>query len=102
MGEHYSLTTWIVKPGQEAEFVRRWVEFADWSAAQGLSASARLLRDVDGPGRFVSFGPWESLAAIRRWRALPGFQERVKRLEEVLDRFEPATFELIAEHGERT
>lgn len=56
---------------------------------------------MDAPGRFASFGPWESLAAIRRWRALPGFQERVQRLEEVLDRFEPAALEPVAQHGER-
>ena len=97
MPQHYSHTTWIVKPGQEEEFVTRWSEFAEWSAAQGLSARAKLLRDVDEPGRFLSFGPWESLDAIKRWRALPGFQERVARLDEVLVRFEPHTLQLVKE-----
>ena len=66
MGEHYSHTVWIAKPGYEDEFVRRWSEFEEWSAVEGLSAHAKLLRDVDEPGRFISFGPWETLAAIRR------------------------------------
>ena len=98
----YSSTTWIVKPGLEDEFVRRWSEFADWSGAQGLTASAMLLRDMDERNRFVSFGPWETVDAIRRWRSLPGFQERVARLHEVLEHFEPHTLELVGdERGRR-
>lgn len=97
MARHYSHTTWIVKPGEEDEFVRRWIEFADWSAAEGLTARAKLLRDIDEPSRFISFGPWETLAAIGRWRTLPGFPEHVGRLSEALDGFEPRTFELVAE-----
>jgi heme-degrading monooxygenase HmoA len=93
----YSSTTWIVKPGLEGEFVQRWQEFASWSSAQGLTAAAMLLQDTDEHNRFVSFGPWESIDAIRRWRSLPGFQERVARLHEVLERFEPHTLELVGD-----
>jgi heme-degrading monooxygenase HmoA len=93
----YTHSTWRVKPGLEDEFVRRWEELAAWSAVEGLTASARLLRDVDDPTRFVSFGPWESLDAIRRWRGSPQFHERVARLQEVLDGFEPRTLELVSE-----
>jgi heme-degrading monooxygenase HmoA len=100
MEEHYSHTIWTVKPGAEEEFVRRWMEFADWSEAEGLTGSARLFRDVDAPRRFVSFGPWESLDAIRRWRTLPGFKEHVGRLGEVLEQFEAHTLEQAAEHGD--
>jgi heme-degrading monooxygenase HmoA len=87
----------MVKPGLGDEFVRRWTDFADWSAAEGLTAAAKLLRDLDEPNRFISFGPWETLEAIRRWRTLPGFQEHVARLGEVLEQFEPHTLELVAE-----
>ena len=97
----YSSTTWIVKPGFEDDFVRRWSEFADWSSAQGLTAAAMLLRDMDERNRFVSFGPWESIEAISRWRSLPGFQERVTRLHEVLEGFEPHTLELVGEERGR-
>ena len=97
MRDAYSLSIWRVKPGLEDEFVRRWQELAAWSARQGLTARATLLRDVDDPGRFVSFGPWESMDAIRRWRAEEGFHELVARLQEVLDEFEPRTLELVAE-----
>ena len=97
MKEHYSHTTWLVKPGQEDSSSAAWAEFAAWSEAEGLTAQARLLRDVDEPRRFVSFGPWETLSAIRRWRALPGFQEHAALLGEVLESFEAHTLEHVAE-----
>ena len=64
MTETYSHTTWQVKPGSEAEFVQRWQEWAEWSHRQGLGAHARLLRDVESPGTYVSFGPWASIDAV--------------------------------------
>jgi heme-degrading monooxygenase HmoA len=97
----YLSTSWVVKPGLEDEFVARWTEVAEWSAAQGLVAEAMLLRDVERPNRFISFGPWESIEAIRQFRSVPGFHERVAQLHEVLERFEPRTFELVSERGRR-
>jgi heme-degrading monooxygenase HmoA len=91
----YSYSTWRVKPGYEEDFIRRWHDLADWSAAQGLTETPTLLRDVDDPTRFVSFGPWESIETIRRWRSAAGFHERVARLNEVLDGFEPRTLEVV-------
>jgi heme-degrading monooxygenase HmoA len=91
----YTHTVWIVKPGLEDEFARRWHDLADWSVSQGLSAPARLLRDVDDGSRFVSFGPWQSLVAARRWRGTEGFNARMQRLQEVLERFEPCTLETV-------
>src|SRR5262245_18151362 len=81
----YTHTTWRVKAGQEEEFVRRWSDWADWSHEQGLRGPAVLLRDVDRAQAFVSFGPWESMTAVRSWRSLSGYQERVARLSEVVD-----------------
>jgi heme-degrading monooxygenase HmoA len=97
VGQPYTQTTWRVKPGQENEFVRRWTELADWSALQGLTGSAKLFRDLDEPGRFISVGPWESLDVVRRWRSSPGFHERIGRLSEILDHFEPRTLELVVD-----
>lgn len=93
---HYTHTTWRVKPGSEEEFVRRWGEWAEWSHHQGFVEEAILLRDNDDPLRFVSFGSWESVKAIASWRALPGYQERVDRLRQVVDGFEPHTLEVVA------
>jgi heme-degrading monooxygenase HmoA len=93
---HYTHTAWSVKPDLEDEFVRRRSEWARWSHREGLDAPALLLRDVDNPHTFISFGPWQSVAAVKNWRALAGYHERVARLREVVDRFEPRTLEVAA------
>jgi heme-degrading monooxygenase HmoA len=92
---NYTHTTWRVKSGREDDFVERWAEWADWSHRQGLGAQALLLRDVESPETFLSFGPWEDVAAVAAWRALPGYQERVARLLEVVDGFEPRTLAVV-------
>ncbi len=97
MSTPYTHTTWQVKPGREEKFIARWREWVEWSHRQGLQAKALLLRDVEHPGRFVSFGPWASMAAVRSWRSLEGYQERVARLQEVVESFEPRTLEVVAE-----
>jgi heme-degrading monooxygenase HmoA len=96
MDAHYTHTTWHVGDGNQEEFVRRWAEWAEWSRRQGLVEDALLLRDTEDPQRFVSFGPWESVAAIAGWRALLGYQERVDRLRQVVDSFQPRTLEVVA------
>jgi heme-degrading monooxygenase HmoA len=92
----YTHTTWNVKPDMEDEFVRRWSEWAEWSHREGLNAPALLLRDLENPRTFISFGPWQSATAVKNWRALAGYHERVARLREVVDRFEPRTLEVTA------
>jgi heme-degrading monooxygenase HmoA len=94
--ENYTHTVWHVQAGREDEFVARWREWVEWSHRQGLEAPALLLRDLESPQTFISFGPWVSAAAVRSWRALPGYQERVARLQEVVDGFEPRTLEVTA------
>ena len=71
MEKPYTHTTWRVKAGSEDEFVRRWSEWVDWSHREGLEAPALLLRDLENPQAFISFGPWANMAAVRNWRASP-------------------------------
>jgi heme-degrading monooxygenase HmoA len=97
MGTPFTHTTWHVKAGQEEEFVRRWQDWAEWSHRHGFRAHARLLRDVESPSTFVSFGPWETMAAVRAWRTEPGYHERVAQLQELVEHFEPRTLEQVAE-----
>jgi len=100
MAQPYTLGNWVAKPGREEEFVAAWRELADWTMKEvGGSPSAKLLRDVANPRRFVSFGPWDSLEAIDAWRALPGFRERVLGIRELLESFEPITMELVTKIG---
>ena len=98
MNVPYTQGVWRVKPGHADEFISAWTEFAQWTLREAKGAGAgTLLRDLNDPNRFVSFGPWGSLAAIEAWRELDGWKQRVARIRQLLDGFEPSTLELIVE-----
>lgn len=99
MEELYTHGVWIVRAGQEEAFVAAWRDLADWSVAAFPNARGTLLQDVEEPRRFHSFGSWESLEQLQAWRSSPGFQERVARIRELLERFEPRTMRLILSAG---
>lgn len=97
----YTQGVWLVKPGRADEFVAAWSEFAQWTKDNVPGALwAKLLRDVDNENRFVTIGPWASTDAIDHWRSLDGWRERVARVRELLDGFEPATLEAVVELDE--
>lgn len=93
----YSHGTWIVKPGREDDFVKRWLELGDWTTENFPAARGTLTRDVEEANRFVSFGPWPSAGHAERWRDSQGFREHVDRILETVDTFEPRTLQLVAE-----
>jgi len=98
MVDLYTHGVWVVRTGHEEEFVARWRDLAEWTAANVPGAgTARLLQDSDHPGRFISVGPWESREAVASWRSLLGFQERLGRLRELLETFTASTLLLRAE-----
>ena len=97
----YTVGIWVVKPGHEDAFVRAWREMADWTMREVVGETAegqggKLLRDREEPHRFISFGPWESLEAIEAWRAQPGFQDRVRRMQEMLEQLTPMTLDDVS------
>jgi heme-degrading monooxygenase HmoA len=100
MGQLYTHGRWLVKKGRQERFQAAWQEMADWTNAEingAVAGEARLLQDLDDPALFFSFGPWDSLEAIQAWRADPGFQERVGRIRELLESFEPHTLRMVAQ-----
>jgi heme-degrading monooxygenase HmoA len=90
----YTLGIWTVKPGREETFVEAWKELADDTKADFPDETATLLRDRDQPNRFISFGPWESLEQIERWRSSDTFTHGVGKLRELLEDFAPHTMDL--------
>lgn len=93
----YTVGIWIAKPGREDEFAACWREMAEWTIREVAPAPGTLLRDRERPARFVSFGPWPDAEAIARWRAHPGFAERVARMRALLDDFSPLTLDDVTE-----
>ena len=97
MIEIYTVGIWTVTAGREEEFVAAWRAMGEATIAEFPAAHGRLLRDVANPNRFVSFGPWESVEAVDVWRASAPFREGVAHIRELLDAFEPGTYEVSAE-----
>jgi heme-degrading monooxygenase HmoA len=91
----YTLAVWTVRPGREDEFVTLWRELGDWTLNTFTEATGTLLRDRDAPNRFVSFGPWDSLDTIERWRSSPEWQDVAGRIRNLLESFEPGTYDLV-------
>ena len=93
MADIYTCGTWTVKRGREDDFVAAWEEFAQWSSRNIAGARwATLLQDDENPSRFLTVGPWESEEAVAEWRASQGFRERIGRIREMLEGFEPGVF----------
>lgn len=64
------------------------------------AGTLRLTRDVRETERFVSFGRWESIDAVRAWKTASEFRERMARVLQHVDDFE-ATELAVAATAER-
>ena len=54
IGQPYTSGSWVVKPGNEEDFVARWTEFTGWAVANASGAeSFVLIRQDADPRRFV-------------------------------------------------
>lgn len=97
MPETYTSGAWLVKPGEEEDFVEAWREFAAWGRTMPGCGTLRLVRDVENPSRFMSFGPWESFEAQRAWKEHGEFRERIMQVRRHVDDFTPSTLELVTQ-----
>jgi heme-degrading monooxygenase HmoA len=96
MAETYTSGTWIVKPGDEDDFVAAWEAMAAWAAEMPGAGTFLLVRDTENAGHFMSFGAWESFEAQEAWKAQPEFRERLGAVRSHCDDFTPSVFELAA------
>lgn len=92
----YTSGRWKVTPGNEDEFVNAWRDLATRTKGDFPSSTAVLLRDRDDPTLFMSFGPWESIEEIERWRASEAFQSGVGKIRPLLAEFTPHTLDPVA------
>ena len=95
MSETYTSGSWTPRPGEEDAFVREWTEFVTWASTMPGSGTFRLVRDLDRPGSYTSFAPWESFEAQQAWKDLPEFRERIGRVRAHCEDFTPSVFELV-------
>jgi heme-degrading monooxygenase HmoA len=88
--------SWRPYEGQEDAFVARWEEFAEWASGMPGAGRVTLARDLRQPGVFVSFAAWESIEAVRSWKASEEFRERMSRVQQHVDEFAPTELETVA------
>jgi len=98
MSEVYTTGYWAPKAGEEEAFVAAWTEFARWASGMPGAGRLRLARN-DADGNYVSFGRWEGIDAVRAWKGLPEFGERIARVQQHVGRFSPAELEVVATVG---
>ena len=93
IGQPYTAGTWVVQSGQEEEFIRRWTEFTGWAQREVKGAQGFvLIRDVDEPTHFQSFGAWEQPEAVSGWKSTPEFMQYLGRCRELCDDFQAANY----------
>jgi heme-degrading monooxygenase HmoA len=96
----YTLGVWTVQPGKEEAFKEVWKEFAQWTKLhQTGSGTAQLLQDADQSQRFISFGPWDSLESIRKWRESPEFKKAFLTFKQLCTDIKPMTMQEVLHIG---
>lgn len=97
MAEIYTSGRWVVRPGEEDQFVAAWKEFVATGAAMPGSGTFRLVRDVERANHFMSFADWESFEAQQAWRDSPDFEQTYERARAHCDEFQSFTYEFVAD-----
>jgi heme-degrading monooxygenase HmoA len=97
MGDSYASGNWMVKEGNEDEFLARWNEFLEWTRdnADGFG-HANLIRDVSNPRHFLSFAEWADAESRSAWREMDGFAQRFGACRELCDDVQAGVFDRVA------
>jgi heme-degrading monooxygenase HmoA len=96
MGDIYTSGSWKPTPGSEEAFIEAWTQFAAWGSNMTGAGTLRLLRDVDDPSRFVSFGDWDTLDEARGWKATAEFKEQMAQVLQHCAEFQPSNLREVA------
>jgi heme-degrading monooxygenase HmoA len=99
VGQPFSSGNWVVKDGQEDEFIARWTDFVRWSIetmGEGAFDAPILIREDANPRHFISFGGWRDAETVAKWRSHPEFQERLGRARELCDEFVAGDYTAVA------
>ena len=99
----YTLAMWRVRPGQEEEFIRAWREdLADYFLSLPGVMGGTLLRSLEDPSLFYSFGPWRSLEDIRAMRADPRTPAVMGKLRDLCVEATPGVYQRVLTLGVQT
>ena len=93
---YFTLASWFIKEGAEAEFLRIWKEEL---ASAFINFDARvngtLIQSLEEPRRFYSFGPWKSLEIMQLARADPTVGKAIRKLVSLCEEARPGPFRVV-------
>lgn len=92
----FTTGAWKPSPGKEDAFLTAWAEFATWASGRPGAGTLTLTADVRDTERFVSFGTWESIDAVRAWKSAPDFRERLAQVLQHVAEFERTELAVVA------
>jgi hypothetical protein len=93
----YTLALWRIKEGREEVFVRAWKGLSDYFLdLPNPPGPGTLIRSVEDPQLFYSFGPWRSLEDIQKMRSDPRTPEMISKLAALCEEAKPGTFQVVA------
>ena len=96
----YTLARWLVAPGQEDAFVAAWQDLGLFFLALPMPPHwGTLLRSVEEPRLFYSFGPWPSMETIAAMRAHPDAPAALAKLTALCETAETGTYFVAATAG---
>ena len=97
-GDAYTLAIWRVKEGKEEEFVEAWKGdlAAFFLGLPNPPGTGTLIRSVEDPQLFYSFGPWRSLEDIQQMRSDPRTPEMMGKLAALCEEAKPGAFRVVA------
>lgn len=99
-GAPYTLGRWLVKDGQEEAFVAAWKELgAFFLGLPNPPGQGTLVRSIDNPRLFYSFGPWKSLEDIQAMRSHPQTPAMFQRLIELCEEATPGAYRVVTTLG---
>ncbi len=96
-GAAYTLAMWRVKEGREEEFVDAWRgELAEFFLSlPNPPGTGALIRSVQDPQLFYSFGPWRSLDDVHQMRSHPRTAEVMGKLRGLCEEVKAGDFSVV-------
>ncbi len=93
-GPAYTLAMWRVKEGREEEFVDAWKgELAEFFLSlANPPETGTLIRSVEDPQLFYSFGPWRTLDDVREMRSHPRTAEVMGKMRDLCEEVKAGDF----------
>jgi hypothetical protein len=93
-GPAYTLAMWRVKEGREEEFVDAWKgELAEFFLSlANPPETGTLIRSVEDPQLFYSFGPWRNLGDVREMRSHPRTAEVMGKMRDLCEEVKAGDF----------